>query len=147
MLSLNQLKQILVNFLNSHAQINEVVWGDDFEFSVDRDLNYPVASIEYLDTNINGKAMNHNFKVVLGDLSDPNVHGIDDEVVSDMLLVADDVMSWLQQQEGFQFIKSSNIQKFTDEFGDRVSGVVFRIVLSVIRRQNECAIPTKANEV
>lgn len=143
MLSLNQLKTRIVGFLNSHAQINEVIWGTDFDFSAERDVTYPVANVEYLDSNISGKQMNHNFKVTLGDLSDPNITGVDDEVVSDQLLVADDFMAWLQQQEGFEFVRNVRIQKLSNSYGDRVSGVEFKITLSVIRRQNECTIPTK----
>ena len=60
-----------------------------------------------------------------------------------MLQVVEDLFTWLQFQEGFNFTKSTNIQKFVDDTHDRVSGIVFRMNLEVIRSQNECAIPTK----
>jgi hypothetical protein len=79
--------------------------------------------------------------VVLGDLTDENVEDIDDEIFSDMVLIAEDFFSWLQEEDGFTSRKSSNIQKFIDDTHDRVSGLVVRIDLSVVSSQNECAIP------
>jgi hypothetical protein len=147
MLSLNQIKYKIVDFLKSHAQVNEVVWGDDFDYSADRDLTYPVASVEYKDANTSEKMINYNFQVKLLDLVDPNMDGADDEIVSDMLLVATDFMGWLQQQEGFDFNKNVNIQTLIDEYGDRTTGVRFRMTLSVVRPSTGCAAPTKPNEL
>lgn len=66
---------------------------------------------------------------------------MDDDIESDMLLIADDFLSWLQNQDGFELVKSSQILKITDEYGDRISGIRFRITLSIVRRQDECSTP------
>jgi disulfide oxidoreductase YuzD len=143
MLSLNQIKLKIVDYLKSHAQINEVIYGSDFDYSAENELTYPIAGVEYIDANINDKMINYNFRVKLVDLHDPNIEGGDDEVVSDMLLVATDFMGWLQQQEGFDFVRNVNIQNVTDEYGDRTSGVRFRMTLSVVRPSTGCGAPTK----
>ena len=67
--------------------------------------------------------------------------GIEDEIYSDMILIAEDFFAWAQEKEGFDFSKQVNIQKFVDATGDRTSGIIFKVQLSTIRSQNVCAIP------
>lgn len=141
MLTLNQIKQLIVGWLNSHAQLNSVYYEDDFDFNAERNINYPVCNIEYIESNLNNKAMNHSFKITLADLINDNIVGIEDEIYSDMLQVAEDFFTWLQNFEGFEASKSTNIQKFVNDTGDRTAGIVFRIILSVIRPQNTCSKP------
>lgn len=146
MLTLNQIKKRIMGFLQSHAQVNEVFWGDDFELSAERDLRYPVAAVEFVNAAMSGKKLLYSLKFFLGDISDPNVQDIDDEIASDMILVAEDLLSWLEEQQGFEVQQNVNIQKTIDEFGDRVSGIVFVITLAVVRSKNDCAIPIKSND-
>lgn len=142
MLTLNQIKKLMIDFFNAHKQIKDVKYCDDFDFAADRTLNYPVNNIEYLNSNISNRTINHAFKIVLGDLMNDNIDGIEDEIYSDMLLVAEDFFAWIANQEGFSFNKTSSINKFVDDKGDRVAGIVFTITLAVIRTQNICIIPT-----
>ena len=67
MKTLNELKQIIKGYFESHAQINSVYYCDDFDFNAERSIQYPVVNIEYLNSNINDKLMNHIFKVVIAD--------------------------------------------------------------------------------
>ncbi len=143
MLSLNQIKNRLISYFSSHAQVNSVIYGDNFKFAAERNLKYPVANIEWLESNVSGKTMNHTFRLILADKTNPNIDAIQDEISSDMLLIADDFMSYLQDTEGWSFIRSSQIVKLTDEYLDRIDGIKFRISLSTIRRQNICVTPTK----
>lgn len=143
MLSLHQIKKRLVSYFENHAQINSVVFEDDFEFNAERNLTYPVVGMEFLDASVSGKLLNYSFKVVLGDMVSMDDSDLQDEVVSDMLLVAEDFLSFLQNEEGWVFDKTTSIQPFKDDGGDRVCGVVFRVVLSVVRSQNTCATPLK----
>ena len=143
MLSLNQIKSNLLSYFTSHAQVKQIVYGDDFKFNGERDLSYPVVNIEFLDASISQKLLNYNFKFVIGDFTSDNTEQ-QDEVISDSLLIAEDFFSFLQETEGWVFSKSSSIQKFVDDSGDRVSGIVFRVVLSVVRSQNACSTPLHA---
>jgi hypothetical protein len=142
MLTLNQIKNRLISFFEGHAQIHTVKYETDFEFNAEGELIYPVANIEYLESNVQNKTVSHSFLVTLGDLTDANVKGLDDEIISDMLLVAEDFYTFLQYSEGFDFNKTVYIQKFLDDTHDRVSGITFTINLSVVRSQNDCATPT-----
>lgn len=142
-MTLNQLKYRLIQFFEGHAQINQTVYADDFDLNAERNLLYPVVNLEWLNSNINNKVTNHRYKITIGDKVDENLEGIEDEVFSDSMLIAEDFFSWLQVQEGFNFNKISSIQKFSDDTRDRVSGIVFQIELAVVRPQNECSIPNK----
>ena len=143
MLTLNQIKTKLIEYFNGHAQVNDVKYEDDFEFKAESNLTYPVVNIEYLDSNISNKLMNYNFKVVIADVVSEDRPELQDEIYSDTLLIAEDFFTFLQYQEGWTFSKSSSLQKFWDENGDRVCGIVFRVVLSVVRPQAECTKPSK----
>lgn len=133
----------MIGFFSGHAQTQSVYYMDDFDFNAERNIQYPVANIEYLNSTIANKQTNHSFKVVLADLCEPDNNEMEDAIHSDMLQVAEDFFTWLQNYEGFSFNKASSINKFTDNTGDRASGIVFTIALSVIRPQNRCWTPTK----
>ncbi len=143
MLSLNQILNKLEGFFNDHAQVNEVVVASDFDFNAERNLTYPVVNLEHVDSNISDKKMNHRFKVVVADILSTDTKNHDNEIVSDSLLIAEDFFSWLQEQEGFEFTKSTNIQRFVEDGGDRTAGVTFVVTLSTIRAQNTCQKPTR----
>lgn len=143
MKTLNELKTILKSYFNSHAIINSVYYEDDFDFNAERSIDYPVANIEYLNSNISNKTMNHNFKIVLADITEPENNEMEDNIHSDTLQIAEDFFTYLQNAEGFSFDKSSSINKFTDDTADRAAGIVFTIQISVIRPQNRCNTPTR----
>jgi len=145
MLTLNQLKKILIAYFEAHALINSVFYCDDFDFNAERSINYPVSNIEYLNSSISDKVCKHNYKVVIADLTQADNTDMEDEVISDSLQVAEDFFTYLQNYEGFNFDKSSSINKFTDDTSDRATGIVFTIALSTIRPQNRCSTPTKQN--
>ena len=143
MLTLNQIKIILLAWFNNHAQINSTYYEDDFDFNAERNILYPVCNIEYLNSVLNDKVTSHIFKIVIGDITEPDNHDMEDEVFSDSLQVAEDFFTYLQNFEGFMFNKNATLNKFVDDTGDRVTGVVFTISLGVIRPQNWCDTPTK----
>lgn len=145
MLTLNKLKKILKDYFNNHAVINSVFYEDDFDFNSERNILYPVSNIQYLNSNITNKTINHNYKIVLGDICRPDDSEMEDNIHSDSLQVAEDFFTYLQNYEGLIFNKSSTINKFVDDTGDRTSGIVFTITLSVIRTQNRCSTPTIFN--
>ena len=144
MLSLNQIQNKLIAYLNSHAQINTVdTSGDNYKFAANRSLVFPACNIQWRESNVSGKFWLHTFQLILLDKTNPNTNGIDDEIDSDMLLIADDFLAWLDIQDGFTYSRVSQIIQLTDEYGDRLSGIKFRIVLSTMRRQNDCVTPKK----
>jgi hypothetical protein len=141
MKTLNELKNILTTWFEKHRQIGSVFYEDDFDFNAERNINYPVTNIEYMESNVSGKKTTHIYKFILADLLDENIKGHEDEIFSDLMLIAEDFFSFAQDEEGFEFSKSVNIQKFVDDTNDRTAGLTFRIQISVIRSQNNCTTP------
>lgn len=144
MLTLNQLKIILTDYFNNHQLINSVYYQDDFDFNAESSIDYPVCNIEYLNSNITNTVMNHNFKIVIGDITVPDNTTMEDMIHSDSLGVAEDFFTFLQNTyDGIIFDRVSSIQKFTDDMGDRVCGIVFTIKLGTIRKQSICDTPVR----
>jgi hypothetical protein len=139
MLTLNQIKILLTDFFNSHNMINSVYYMDDFDFNAESSIDYPVVNIEYLNSAITDKVFNHNFKIVIGDITVPDNYEMEDMVHSDTLQIAEDFFTFLQNYNGnLIFDRASSIQKFVDDTGDRICGIVFTIRLGTIRAQNTC---------
>ena len=90
MKTLNQIKYLLINFFETHGQINSTHYEDDFDFNAERKLKYPVSNIEYIESNVSGKQTTHSYKIVLADLVDQNIKGHEDEIQSDVLQIAED---------------------------------------------------------
>lgn len=142
-LRLNDIKEKLIGFFEQHGQINTVRYEDDLDFAAESDITYPAAQIEYITSATQSKMITHSFTVTLADLSDDNIKGIEDEIHSDMIDVADDFAAWLWEQPEFVFDRTMNINKFTAQDGDMTAGITFAIRLSVVGRNNPCTQPTK----
>ena len=140
-MTLNNLKQILTSFFESHSMINTVLFGDDWKLNSERKNIYPLVNIEYINSQFNNKFMSHNFRIVVCDLMDIGTDNQVDEIFSDSLQIADDFSSFIQEQEGIVWNRSGQINKLIDDTGDRVAGVYFNISLNVMRSMNECQIP------
>lgn len=52
-----------------------------------------------------------------------DVEGHEDEVISDAVSIANDFFTFLEENDDFTFVMNSNIQPFTDDTGDRFSGL------------------------
>lgn len=141
MLSLNQIKSKLITWFENHALINNVFSENNFNFAAERNITYPVVNIEPLDPSVNDRTLNYVFKIILADLSNGDKL-IESQVQNDMLLIAEDFQTMLQQTEGFVLNKVTQYRLFTDDKGDRTTGVLMTVTLQVIRSQNICAIPT-----
>lgn len=144
MLTPNQIKQKLVEYFESHAQINSVVFADDFEFSAERNLLYKAVNLSFVGSRINEKMMDNSFKVVIADMVSEDDAHLQFEVVSDCTVIAEDFFTFLQYEEGWVFSRSSTIRPLIDNGGDRISGVEFTVILSVVRSQNTCATPVRS---
>ena len=139
-MSLNQVLEILKGYFNSHPQIADVSLSlSDSDFNAISNFTYPVADIQYIDTDVLDKRFQHNLKIILGDLTNPNVEGIDFEIYSDRLQVAGDFFQWAEDNYDLDIIRTTSIQPFQDSNVDRISGVVFNIgVYTWINKNISC---------
>jgi hypothetical protein len=127
-MTLNQVIASIKQYFKNHPLIEDVMvsLGDD-DLNAVTGLKYPLVDIQYLDTDVVDKRFQHNLKIIIGDLTNPNVTGIDFEIYSDCLQIAGDFFQWLENNFDFDYIRNTNVQPFTDSNVDRVSGVVFNI--------------------
>jgi hypothetical protein len=139
-MTLNQVLESIKAYFEAHPQVTDVTLslGDD-DFNAVTGLTYPVVDIQYVDTDVVEQRFQHNLKIIIGDLTNPNIPGIDFEVYSDRLQVAGDFFHWLEDNYDFDWVKTTSIQPFTDSNVDRVSGVVFSLgVFTWINRDIAC---------
>lgn len=127
-MTLNSIINRLKSYFESHPQVNtsNVTIGDD-DLNAINNITYPLVNIQYIDTDVSYKKMQHNFKIIIGDLTNPNVIGIDYEIFSDCLQISGDFIGWMDDNYDFDWVKVTNIQPFQDDNVDRISGVVFTI--------------------
>jgi hypothetical protein len=145
MLTINQISKRFIDFFNNHAQINTVIYADDFDFSAYPDILYRVVHIQSVDTSIKGKEIMNRFKFMIADIENPNNENSENEIWSDTLLIADDFLSFFGDDDFEEFILDTDttIQTFSESGTDRTAGVVFTANVRQVRELNPCAIPVK----
>ncbi len=143
MITLNQIKNILLDYFKSHAMIEEVCYENDFDFNSERRIKYRVVNIEYLNSSINNKLVSHNYKFVIADLAEFDNKEIKDNILSDCVQIAEDFYTFIYEHPQIIFNRISTINPFEDDTKDSATGVIFTVSLSAIRSQNICDTPIK----
>lgn len=141
--TLNQLKIMLTDWFNNHAMLNSVYYLNDFDFNSERQINYPTCNIKYINSSVDDIVMNHNYKIVIGDITTPNNNEMEDVIMSDSLQIAEDFITYLQELNGIYNLTIGTFEPFTEDTGDRICGVEFDITLGAARTSNKCDTPTK----
>lgn len=153
-MTLNTIIVRLKSYFEKHAMINTTsITLDDSYFNSITDIIYPVVNIQFINTDVTDTSFIHNFKIIIGDQTNPNITGIDFEIYSDSIQVAEDFFGYLNEAFDFEWIKVSSLQPFYDSNVDRISGVVFTVKLVVRRRvlsnievpNQDCVTPHKNN--
>lgn len=143
MKTLNQVRNIIKGFFEGHALVNSVHTLQDFDFAAERNLEYKVVNIEYIDTSNNTNVFTHNFTITIADRTLQDSPVMEDDVVSDSIEIAEDFITWMERTQ-FKFgITTNNLKPFYDTNGDRVAGIVFNVGIDVIRKKNYCDVPSK----
>lgn len=139
-MNLSKVSNIIQHFFTEHLQVQTVMNANAKDFIANRDKEYTAVCFEFINSNINGKVHNYNFNITIGDLLN-ETHSNENIIYSDCIAIAEDFFTYMYNVDGLIFNRSSNIQKFEDGDGDRISGITFNIALGVIRAQNSCVIP------
>lgn len=139
-MSLNQVLEAIKAYFKAHPLISQVnITIDDDSFNALTGLTYPVVNLQYVDSDAVADRFQHNFKVIIADLTNPNVEGIDFEIYSDSLQIAGDFFHWLEDNYSFDAIRTTNFQPFTDSNVDRITGVVFNLgIFTWLNKNIEC---------
>lgn len=141
-MTLNQVIKVFENFATAHKQINSFGFGDVWEIASSGTVNYPLMWTELQPSLIKRNVTEYKLRIILMDL----VHkgeGNENEVLSDMMLIAQDVIDELKHPDyTFRYTDEEvAIEDFTERFDDEVTGVVFDVVIGVKRPSDRCAIP------
>lgn len=144
-MNLSKVSNIIQQFFTEHLQVHTVMNCNAKDFIANREKEYTAVNYEFINSNVNGKIMNHNFNISIGDLLN-ETHSNETIIYSDCLAIAEDFFTFMYGVDGLIFNRTSSIQKFEDGDGDRISGITFNISLGVIRKQNSCTIPLEQPE-
>lgn len=144
-LTLNQTVKLIKDIALSHDQINTVYFGDVWEFLAQTDNVYPAMFYSLTGSQINGKSLDMSFSLFFLDrqLQDETN---ETEVLSDQLLIAQDIISMLRFPK-FDWEIGDNVvlEFFTENEKDYLAGVKADVSISFPMLSNRCQIPTDFN--
>jgi hypothetical protein len=140
--TLNQIIAKLESIASSHQQINSFAIGDLSDL-LKGNRNYPLMYVVLLPSSYQDKEFRLNLSVLLMDLVD-NGKANENEVLSDMLLIASDVRALLMAPENaslYLIDKNSTVDPFTERFEDDVAGWNINITFRIMDLMDRCRIP------
>ncbi|WP_185216296.1 hypothetical protein [Sphingobacterium mizutaii] len=142
-MTLNQLKQYLKGWFESSPFINSVIVSTKDDFNEVRNIDYPVAHIEYLNSNTNINYINYTFVITLADIqNDKHNHKNVDEIHNDATLIAQDFIDYHSENyELFELDENVQITPFEETTADRTAGITMAVRISIFRDVNTCIIP------
>lgn len=144
-LTLNQTVKLVKDIAQSHDQIKTVYFGDVWEFLAQADNVYPAMFYSLTGSQINGKSLDMTFSLFFLDrqLQDETN---ETEVLSDQLLIAQDIISMLRFPK-FDWEIADNVvlEFFTENEKDYLAGVRADITISFPMLSNRCQIPSDFN--
>lgn len=144
-LTLNQTVKLVKDIAQSHDQIKTVYFGDVWEFLAQADNVYPAMFYSLTGSQINGKSLDMTFSLFFLDrqLQDETN---ETEVLSDQLLIAQDIISMLRFPK-FDWEIANNVvlEFFTENEKDYLAGVRADITISFPMLSNRCQIPSDFN--
>ena len=138
----NQVIKNLNNIADSHLQINSFFYGYVEDIATSGTIYYPMMSVTPTPAYFRDKALYLNFTIAFMDLVHKGGTNVQD-VESDMLSVALDIISQLQSSEyGFMLdTNSPRLEPFRDKFADEVTGWSCDLILKLPIGFDRCQIP------
>lgn len=141
-LTLNQTINLIKQIGQSHEQINTVYFGDVWEFLAQTDNVYPSMFYSLTGSSINGRELTMSFSLFFLDrqLTDETN---ETEVLSDQLLIAQDVISMLFHPNWQWYLSDQiNLEFFTENEKDYLAGVKADVSFIYPFLSNRCQIPS-----
>ncbi len=155
MVSLNQIVSRIQAIADQHYQVKSFASGNvsqAFEKdSLDR-LLYPRVFLNQLGATSTGGSLYYNFELIITDLVDKD-RGNEQEVKSDCMQIATDIVWLIERPEYlgmdgdafFQPSQTVNYGFLSEDYSDRVSGVVANIQIKQGFNYDRCITPITAN--
>jgi len=141
-MTLNQVVTALETIATNHQQINSFGFGDIWEQNSSGTIYYPQMFVEIESSNIAAKKLNLTMRFYFMDVV-KNGEVNENEVLSDQLEIAKDVIAQLQHNDYDWIFDAENVpmQDFTENLTDSVAGWSADITLEVPYTFDRCAIP------
>lgn len=145
MQTLNQVIKIFEDFASAHLQINSFGQGDVWETATSGTTNYPLMWVDVQPSVIKTNVTEYRLRVYLMDLPSKDERD-ETEILSDMILIAQDVVDELKHPDyDFRFIQDEiQAEGFTEWGDDQATGVFFDVEIGLKRPADRCAIPYTA---
>lgn len=140
-MNIKQYLRLIKNFYETHAQINTIKSGNQFNFNAKSDIVYPVAHVEFI-VQI-GKS--YQFLITIADKFDPNIEESEEDIYSDCNEIADDTLAHFANeiQADYEINESPVIEKFNNGHTDKISGCTFMLTFTETNVLNACLIPKR----
>lgn len=140
------LKQIITDledFQKDHDQLKYFGFGDLWQMSTS-DISYGLMWVTPAISNNDGRQMNVILQIgILDRLLEDNSNLRD--VLSDTLLIANDVIAWFQDdEEQYGYVANEtgiSLEPFVQKFDDNVAGWFFELEFQVPNKLNTCEVP------
>lgn len=143
--SLADIKELLKEIANNHANINSYFFGSYVE-AVSRDaLTYPAMIPTVQPSTLSFKKANINMDVYFVDKYKESDYEMRDDVLSDLLLIATDVRALMRKEiyDDFEINQNITLNPFVNYGGDLTCGWVMSIDFEIDDLMNYCAVPNK----
>lgn len=140
----NQIIKLFSDIATNHYQINEFGFGDTWEVGASGKINYPLMWGTVNPSSVGDNVMLLNYSLYFLDRVKKD-EGNENEVLSDQLLIAQDVFSILcsdTYSDYFVMTRSAQFSNFPTEYlDDELSGVKMDVQFRIFYDTNRCQIP------
>lgn len=140
-MTLNQIQKKINDYGLNHPQINFVYFGEVYNRLSNGDVTYPAMFFGLESASMLAKQIQYTFSLYFMDRQLQETEGL--EVLSDMTLVAQDIVSELRNNAN-EWIVGDNIAMtyFVEEDPDYLAGVRLDVTFTLPSINNRCQIPT-----
>jgi hypothetical protein len=147
LLTLNQVISQITTLGAAHLQIQSTGVGDFAEWQA-LERAYPLLWVFHETTSIGDRELVYSIRLVCADRvitgeEGDDTAGMEQEVLSDTLLILLDFLAYFQQQhaQSYKVITNASIDPFTERFNDRVAGNSVLIQIRQPFTWDACQIP------
>ena len=141
----------------NHHQIQAVTTGDIWDIDLANLTLFPLLHINTINVNASKGQLQHNFQLVVADIVEPNESENEQEVLSDTLSIALDIIATFRNGATLYLSENADItlkearyftaddftlEPFTERFDNTLSGFTFNLPIVIEWAYDTCNIPT-----
>ena len=139
-MTINQIVSQITSYGTSHPQISTVLFGDFADKLDDADVVYPAMFFDIDNAQFLAKQLSYTFSIYLLDRHLVETDAL--EVISDMSLVAEDIVARLRTPSNTWITDDSiNMDFFREAEPDYLAGVRLVATITLPSLNNRCQIP------